>query len=132
MTKEKKQKSDKPLEKMTVKELREVAKDIPDITGVHGMKKDELLVAIHAVQGGGEDTPAQAGDSATPKAPAKAVSKKGGAKPKRTSLTKKEIKGLIKGLKTKRRQALSDKDAKMAGMYRRQISRLKKRSRKAA
>ena len=42
---------DKPLEKMTVKELREIAKDIPGITGVHGMKKDELLVSIKEAKG---------------------------------------------------------------------------------
>jgi hypothetical protein len=29
----------KPLEKMTVTDLREMAKEIPEISGVHGMKK---------------------------------------------------------------------------------------------
>ncbi|MEJ2729172.1 MAG: Rho termination factor N-terminal domain-containing protein [Deltaproteobacteria bacterium] len=42
---------EKPLEKMTVKELREMAKDIPGITGVHGMKKDELVVEIKKAKG---------------------------------------------------------------------------------
>ena len=42
--------TDKPLDKMTVKALRELAKEIPEITGVHGMKKEELLDAIHEVK----------------------------------------------------------------------------------
>ena len=33
----------KPLEKMTVKELKEMAKDMPQIVGVHGMKKEDLI-----------------------------------------------------------------------------------------
>jgi len=41
----------KPLEKMTVKDLREMAKDMPGIEGVHGMKKEELIVAIKEVKG---------------------------------------------------------------------------------
>jgi len=43
--------TEKPLEKMTVKALREMAKEIPEITGVHGMKKEELIVAINKARG---------------------------------------------------------------------------------
>ena len=129
MTKDKKKQSDKPLDKMTVKELREIAKEIPDLTGVHGMKKDELLVAIKATQGTEEDQPET--PSETP-APAPSAKKKGPKKKEKTPLTVKEIKGLIKNYKTKRQQALSDKDRKMATVYKRRISRLKKKSRKAA
>ena len=42
---------EKPLEKMTVKALREIGKEIPEITGVHGMKKEELIVAINEARG---------------------------------------------------------------------------------
>ncbi|MGD8900434.1 MAG: Rho termination factor N-terminal domain-containing protein, partial [Desulfobacterales bacterium] len=42
---------EKPLEKMTVKELREIAKDIPGITGVHAMKKEELINGIKEARG---------------------------------------------------------------------------------
>ena len=42
---------EKPLEKMTVTDLREMAKEIPDIVGVHGMKKEELIVAIKKFKG---------------------------------------------------------------------------------
>ena len=31
---------------MTAKELREIALEIPEIEGVHAMKKEELLAAI--------------------------------------------------------------------------------------
>lgn len=127
MTEEKKKQSDKPLDKMTVKELREIAKDIPDLTGVHGMKKDELLTAISAVQGddAADETKSEAKAPAAPK-------KKVGPKKEKAQLTKKDMKELIKTLKGKRRQALSDKDSKMATVYRRRISRLKKKTRKAA
>jgi ABC-type uncharacterized transport system ATPase subunit len=44
--------AEKPLDKMTVVELREVAKEeIPGITGVTGMKKDQLLEAIKEARG---------------------------------------------------------------------------------
>ena len=46
----------KPLDKMTVKELREVALELPQITGVHGMNKAELLAAVKEAKGI-EDTP---------------------------------------------------------------------------
>ncbi|NNL42079.1 MAG: transcription termination factor Rho, partial [Desulfobacterales bacterium] len=42
---------EKPLDKLTVKELREIAKEIPEITGVHGMNKAELLDAIEKAKG---------------------------------------------------------------------------------
>ena len=116
---------EKPLEKMTVKDLREVAKEIPGITGVHGMKKDELLVAIKAVQGG-EDTPE------AKKAPVKAKKKSGKGGAKLSNLPVADLKAMIKTLKSKRQQALAVKDAKMARIYKRRISRIKKRTRQAA
>ncbi len=99
---------DKPLEKMTVKELREIAKDIPGITGVHGMKKDELLVAIKEAKGFKEE-PVKKADSSTT-----------------------ELKAQIKSLKAQRQAALEAKDKKMATIYKRRISRLKKKTRRKA
>ena len=52
-----KQQTEKPLDKMTVVELREVAKNIPDVTGVSGMKKDQLLALIKEAQGIEEKAP---------------------------------------------------------------------------
>jgi hypothetical protein len=124
MTDESKAGSEKPLDKMTVKDLREVAKDIPGITGVHGMKKDELLVAIKEVQGI-EDGPAA-------KPADKPKKKKGKTANRLADLSVQDLKTMIKDLKGKRQKALAEKDRKMARIYRRRISRIKKRMRQAA
>ena len=51
----------KPLEKMTAKELRELAiEKIPQITGASGMDKDELVSAIKDVLGLTQETQASA------------------------------------------------------------------------
>ena len=100
---------EKPLEKMTAKELRELAGDIPEITGVHGMNKIELISAIKKVRGI-EDTTTK----------------------KDTSSSVREIKKKIKKLKAEREKLLEKDDAKMAAIYRKRIIRLKKKSRRAA
>jgi hypothetical protein len=99
---------EKPLDKMTVKELREIAKEIPGIVGVHGMNKGELLTAIKAARGIEEK----------PK--------------KRASASVSELKKKIRTLKGQRQAALQAKDRLKAAIYRRRISRLKKKTRKAA
>jgi protein-arginine kinase activator protein McsA len=99
----------KPLIKMTVKDLREIAKEIPEITGVHGMKKEELIDALREVKG--------------IEAEVKKVKKSEGVG---------QLKEKIKALKAQRQQALEAKDKKMATIYRRRISRLKKKTRRAA
>ena len=108
MSAEKIQTKDKPLEKMTVKDLREVAKEIPEISGVHGMKKEELIVAIKEAKGI-QDEPVKKADASVA-----------------------EIKTKIKALKAQRQAALEASDKKMATIYRRRISRLKKKTRRAA
>jgi len=108
MSDEKLEGKEKPLEKMTVKDLREMAKDMPGIEGVHGMKKDELLVAIKETKGI-KDEPVKKADASVG-----------------------EIKKQIKDLKAQRQGALEAKDSKMATIYKRRISRMKKKSRKAA
>jgi hypothetical protein len=45
------EKKEKPLEKMTAKELREIALEIPEVEGVHAMKKEALLEAIRKSRG---------------------------------------------------------------------------------
>jgi protein-arginine kinase activator protein McsA len=104
---------------MTVKALREMAKEIPEITGVHGMKKEELLVAINKVRGVEEKT-------------VKADKTIKGKPVKKAGASTGEIKKQIKALKAQRQAALGAKDKKMATVYRRRISRLKKKSKKAA
>ncbi len=108
MNEKKKQPKEKPLEKMTVKELREIAKEMPEITGVHGQNKAELFSAIKKVRG---------------------IEDK---KPKKMDTTVREIKQKIRELKTKRMAAFESSDKKMASIYQRRILRLKKRTRKAA
>ncbi len=49
--KERKEKKEKPLDKMTATELRKYALDLGEITGVHGMNKEELLAAVKEVKG---------------------------------------------------------------------------------
>jgi hypothetical protein len=49
--KERKEKKEKPLEKMTATELRKYALDLGQITGVHGMNKEELIAAVKEVKG---------------------------------------------------------------------------------
>jgi len=49
--KERKEKKEKPLDKMTATELRKYALNAGEISGVHGMNKEELLSAIKQVKG---------------------------------------------------------------------------------
>ncbi len=115
--------SEKPLDKMTVKQLREVAKEIPDITGVHGMNKAELLDAVKKAQ----DLPEKPEDESKddPKDKPK-------VKPKKADQSVKSLKKAIKALRKKQGQAVNADDKKMAAIYRRKIARLKKKTRKAA
>ena len=62
MGKKKKEIKEKPLEKMTAKELREVGKQLPEITGVYGMNKAELINAIKKAKGIKNDTDLEAND----------------------------------------------------------------------
>lgn len=107
MGKKQKETKEKPLEKMTATELREVAMEMGEITGTHGMNKQELLSAIKKARGITEDE-------------------------KKADASTREIKQKIKKLKVKREAALKEKDSKMATIFRRRISRLKKRTRMAS
>ncbi len=49
----------KPLDKMTAPELKEVAKKIPGLTGVHAMKKVDLIEVIKEYYGIEEEGPAR-------------------------------------------------------------------------
>ncbi|MBL0715281.1 MAG: transcription termination factor Rho [Desulfosarcina sp.] len=103
-----KETKEKPLEKMTATELRDLTKDIPEITGAHGMNKAELLADIKKARGI-EDT-----------------------RKKKSSASVREIKAKINQLKRDRAAALEAKDAHRATICKRQISRLKKKTRRAA
>jgi len=49
--KERQEKKEKPLDRMTAKELREMALQIQGIVGVHAMNKTELIAAIKEAKG---------------------------------------------------------------------------------
>ena len=104
----KKEAKEKPLEKMTAKDLREVAKEIPEINGVYGMNKAELISGIKKARGIVE-----------------VVNKKADA-------SVRNIKKKIRICKSKRKEALKADDARMAAIYRRRIKRLKQKTRHAA
>ncbi len=107
--KKKPEKKSKPLEKMTAKELREMAKEIPDITGAHGMNKEELIAAIKKAKGIKDDKPRKA-----------------------SAVSVRVLKAKIKELKKKREEYLAENNRRMADICRRRISRLKKKTRRAA
>jgi hypothetical protein len=107
MGKKEKVAKDKPLEKMTSKELREVALQIPEITGVHGFNKPELISAIKKARGIEEET-------------------------KKKSSSVRDIKRQIRALKVDYRAAREAEDNKRAKILRRKISRMKKKTRRAA
>jgi hypothetical protein len=106
--KERAEKKEKPLEKMTAKELRDVALTIPEISGVHGMNKEEVLAAIKKARGIKED-----------------LGKKG-------DRSMRQLKEKISDLREKKSEAREKKDKKGIDQLRRRISRLKKKTRKAA
>jgi hypothetical protein len=107
MAAEKKADAEKPLDKMTVKELKEIALPMPEIKGVHGMNKQDLLIAIKKARGIEE------------------------APKKSASGSVKILKQKINALKTERMAVLEAKDARKAKIFRRRIARLKKKTRKA-
>jgi len=109
-TKERKEKKEKPLEKMTAKELREYALELGEITGVHGMNKEELLTAIKKVKGLREEK-----------------------KKKTEVVTVRDLKLKAKELRAKKVEArVAGEPRKKIDILRRRANRLKKRSRRVA
>ncbi len=98
----------RPLEKMTTTDLREIAKGLEGVSGVHGMKKEELIGALRASKG-----------------IVVAVVKKADA-------SIHSLKKQIRLMQAKRSAAIEAKDRKLATICRRKISRLRKKTRRAA
>jgi len=102
------------LDKMTVHELREIVKaELPDVTGVTGMKKEHLLEIIKKHRGIEDDS--------------KHLKKHIAAK---VALTVDQMKHKIITLKANKKEFIEKHDKKMATILRRRIARLKKRIRK--
>ncbi|MGD0915083.1 MAG: Rho termination factor N-terminal domain-containing protein [Thermodesulfobacteriota bacterium] len=112
------EKKEKPLEKMTAKELREMALGLSGIHGVHAMKKEELVEAIRKAKGIAE--------------PESGKEKQIIAKREKVVLTIAELKQKVRELRMKKEEALQQKNWRMAEIVRKRISRLKKKTRRAA
>jgi protein-arginine kinase activator protein McsA len=113
--KEHKEHDEKHLEKLTIKELREIAAEIPHEKAIHDMKKEELVAFIKEARGIKDETPIK--------------KKKHIGKIK---MTKPQLKAKIRELKALRFQALESKESDKATWLRHQISQLKKKSRRLA
>ena len=108
--KERKDKQEKPLDKMTATELRKYALALGEITGVHGMNKEELLAAIKKVKGIADE----------------------GKKAVKT-MNVRDLKLKIKGLRALKAEAYEAWESNhKINLLRRRMNRLKKRTRKAA
>ena len=103
---------EKPLEKMTVKELKVIALEFPRTTSVHDMKKEELIAFIKGAKGLKDE--------------AKGKKIKDSEKIK----TKLDMKAKIRHFKEERIEAQEKKDKKRVAFLRRRISRLKNQTRR--
>ena len=107
--KERKEKKEKPLDKMTATELRKYALDLGEITGVHGMNKEELLAAIKGVKGIKDE----------------------GKSTEKVSM--RDLKEKARGMRAKKQEAgAAGEPRKKLDILRKKATRMKKRTRKAA
>jgi len=102
----------KALDKMTAPELREIAKEIPGVTGVHAMKKPELLSIIKKSKGIKDERPVK--------------------KTTKAAYNIRELKQKLVILKQEKQKALKIRDKNRVNILRRRINRIKKMTRKAA
>ncbi len=112
------EKKEKPLEKLTATELREMALGLEGIHGVHAMKKEELIEAIRKAKGITE--------------PEVKKEKVIVVRKEKVVLTVLQLKQKSQELRAKKVEALQQKNWKLAEILRRRISRLKKKTRRAA
>ena len=108
MGKKQKETKEKPLDKMTAKELRELALSTGGIVGVHAMNKAELITAVKEMRG--------------------IVDEEG----KKKDVDVRSLKVKIRELKDKRGKAVETGNKKLSDSFRRRISNLKKKTRRAA
>jgi hypothetical protein len=106
--KERKEKKEKPLDRMTATELRKYALDMGEITGVHGMNKEELLAAIKEVKG---------------------IKDEG----KGEKVSMRDLKEKAREMRGKKQEAIAaGEPQKKIDILRKKANRLKKRTRRAA
>jgi predicted mannosyl-3-phosphoglycerate phosphatase (HAD superfamily) len=102
---------EKDLAKMTAIKLREEALKIPGLTGVHAMKKAELIAAIREAKGWVEEK---------------------GKKEKIEELGVKELKLAIAKLRAEREAVRESRDKKKLRPFRIRIKRMRRQTRKLA
>ena len=102
---------EKPLDKMTAPELKEVAKKIPGVTGVTAMKKADLIALIKEQRGIVDEELEKDSD--------------------KKEINVAEIKKKIVDLKAAKAAAREAENKKEVDILRRRINRLKKMTRKA-
>jgi hypothetical protein len=107
MGKKEKEKKEKPFDKMTAKELRELAISTGEAVGVHAMNKAELIAAIKEARGIVEEK-------------------------KKKDIDVRALKEKAKTLREKHQLAEEAGNRKLADSFRRRISNLKKKTRRAA
>jgi hypothetical protein len=107
VTKEKKEKKEKSLDKMTAKELREMALGMEGIVGVHAMNKSELVAAIKEAQGVEDE------------------------KKRDKSLDVRSIKKKIRELRSQKEAMREAGEKDKVQILRKKINRLKKKTRRA-
>jgi protein-arginine kinase activator protein McsA len=111
----KKQHDETHLEKMTVKELRDIAAEIPHEKAILEMKKEELVAFIKEAKGIKDEPHTKK---------TKHIGK--------IKMTQPELKAKIRELKVLRSQALEASENKKAVLLRHKINELKKISRRIA
>jgi len=107
---------EKPLDKITAPELREIAREIPGVTGVHAMKKEQLLEIVKEYKGIKDVEPAKKREKTAQK----------------VILSAKELKDKIGQLREEKKAAREIGERKKVKRLRRRINRLKKQTRKVA
>lgn len=103
-----KENAEKPVEKLSAKELKVIALQIPDITGVHGMNREELVAAVKKSRGIGDE------------------------KAQKTGRPLRDIKKKIRELKVAKVETKKSSGNAAVDIVRRRINRLKKMTRRAA
>lgn len=105
---------DKPLSKMTTPELKDVAMEIPGVTGAHAMKKDDLLAIIKEYWEIEDEGPEEEKKVEKPVA------------------TIKSLKAKMEALREEKARARDAHEKDRIDILRRRINRLKKQTRKVA
>jgi hypothetical protein len=96
-----------------------MAMGLPGVHGVHAMKKEELIAAVRAAKGITEPEPKKEKHVVV-------------AKKEKVILSIAQLKQKMKELRTKREELFQQRNWKMSEILRKRISRLKKKTRRAA